>query len=565
MQNDIILKINNLNINLNLNQKTLLININFYLKKNKILGIVGESGSGKSITCLAILNLINKKLLNISGSIEYFEDDSSIDLLKLSNKQLRNIRGKSISMIFQEPMTSLNPSMKCGKQVAEIIKTHFKLSYRSSKTKVLNLFKEVQLPNPERIYNSFPHEISGGQKQRVMIAMAIACEPKILIADEPTTALDVIVQKEILDLLIKIKKKLGMSIIFITHDLSVVKKIADEIIVMKDGQIVEQNSVKNIFEYPQELYTKSLLHCRPPIHERYLELLTIDKLVNEPHFDNNIKVVSAKDREVAHQKIYNQNPFLKIIKLNKLFNIKSNLIFKKSQYFKALSDINFEVYEGETLGIVGESGCGKTTLGRTILQLIKPSSGEVIFENIKISELNSRRLKKFRKDIQIIFQDPFSSLNPKITIGEAILEPMRVFKMYNNEIDRISKTIYLLNRVGINEDSFYRYPHEFSGGQRQRICIARSLALNPKIIICDESVSALDVSVQAQVLNLLNELKREFNFTYIFISHDLSVVKYMSDRIIVLKDGIIEEINEADKLFNYPKSKYTKQLLDAIP
>jgi len=565
MQNDIILKINNLNINLNLNQKTLLININFYLKKNKILGIVGESGSGKSITCLAILNLINKKLLNISGSIEYFEDDSSIDLLKLSNKQLRNIRGKSISMIFQEPMTSLNPSMKCGKQVAEIIKTHFKLSYRSSKTKVLNLFKEVQLPNPERIYNSFPHEISGGQKQRVMIAMAIACEPKILIADEPTTALDVIVQKEILDLLIKIKKKLGMSIIFITHDLSVVKKIADEIIVMKDGQIVEQNSVKNIFEYPQELYTKSLLHCRPPIHERYLELLTIDKLVNEPHFDNNIKVVSAKDREVAHQKIYNQNPFLKILKLNKLFNIKSNLIFKKSQYFKALSDINFEVYEGETLGIVGESGCGKTTLGRTILQLIKPSSGEVIFENIKISELNSRRLKKFRKDIQIIFQDPFSSLNPKITIGEAILEPMRVFKMYNNEIDRISKTIYLLNRVGINEDSFYRYPHEFSGGQRQRICIARSLALNPKIIICDESVSALDVSVQAQVLNLLNELKREFNFTYIFISHDLSVVKYMSDRIIVLKDGIIEEINEADKLFNYPKSKYTKQLLDAIP
>lgn len=544
--------------------------ISFSLLRNQILGIVGESGSGKSVTSMAILRLLSETQSRVvSGAIRFQDGDKSVDLLKLKPNEIRKYRGNRISMIFQEPMTSLNPSMRCGKQVAEALLTHQKISQKDARKKVISLFEEVMLPRPENIYNSYPHEISGGQKQRVMIAMAIACKPDILIADEPTTALDVTVQHGVLMLLKSLRDKYGMSILFITHDLGVVAEIADEVLVMYKGTVVEKGNTQQVFHHPQHPYTKGLLFCRPPLDFRYQNLPTVSEFLANDSSSAEImdshKIITSEERNLRLQKLYQSEPILKVIDLDKQFEIKSGSLFKKPTILKAVNQVNFEVYKGETVGLVGESGCGKTTLGRTLLQLTPPSHGAVIYKGIDLTTLSKSKMKQIRKEIQIIFQDPYSSLNPRMTIGEAIVEPMRVHHIEKNEKAREEKAKYILERVGLPASHFQRYPHEFSGGQRQRICIARALALNPELIICDESVSALDVSVQAQVLNLLNELKLEFGFTYVFISHDLSVVHFMSDRIVVMKDGEIQEINDADELYNHPKTDYTRNLIDAIP
>ena len=544
--------------------------VTFSLNKHQILGIVGESGSGKSVTSMAILKLLSATQSKVvSGSILFHDNANVVDLLKLNAHEIRKYRGNRISMIFQEPMTSLNPSMKCGKQVAEVLQAHQKISSKEVREAVIELFNEVMLPRPEKIFDSYPHEISGGQKQRVMIAMAIACKPEILIADEPTTALDVTVQHGVLMLLKSLRDKYGMSIIFITHDLGVVAEIADDVLVMYKGKVVEKGTTDQVFHHPQHPYTKGLLFCRPPLDFRYQKLPTVAEFMENETAASDIikthKIITADERGRRLDMLYQQEPLLKIVNLDKQFEIKSGSWFKKPTLLNAVNDVSFEVYKGETVGLVGESGCGKTTLGRTLLQLVRPSHGSVFYKGKDLTTLSKSEMKHIRKEIQIIFQDPYSSLNPRITIGEAIVEPMRVHGIEANEKAREDKAKYILERVGLPASHFQRYPHEFSGGQRQRICIARALALNPEFIICDESVSALDVSVQAQVLNLLNELKQEFGFTYVFISHDLSVVHFMSDRIVVMKDGKIQEINDADELYNHPQTDYTKNLIDAIP
>ena len=544
-------------------------NISFDLQKGKTLGIVGESGSGKSVTSLAIMQLLAcPPALISSGEIVFKRKDGSYqDLLLLNDKEMRSYRGNEIAMIFQEPMTSLNPVYKCGKQVMEIILLHLKLNKKEAKQKTIDLFNEVLLPDPEAVFNKYPHELSGGQKQRVMIAMAISCNPSLLIADEPTTALDVTVQKTILELLKKLQQKHGMSIMFITHDLGVVAGIADEVAVMYKGKIVEQNTVANIFKQPQHPYTKGLLACRPKLDYRVEVLPTVSDFVNTNGDDTIFKErrVDDSERIKQHEILYRQQPILEVKNINVDFTTKRNIFGKITKTYKAVKNVSFNVFEGETLGLVGESGCGKTTLGRTILQLIKASHGSVIYKGIPLSEIDANQLRHLRQKIQIIFQDPYSSLNPRLTIGSAIIEPMKVHNILTNDKERKNRVIELLERVNMKESQYNRYPHEFSGGQRQRICIARALALNPELIICDESVSALDVSVQAQVLNLLNELKKEFKFTYIFISHDLSVVKFMSDRIIVMQKGEIVEAGDADTIYANPQSDYTRKLIASIP
>lgn len=560
MNNHKALLINNLSISFIKDkiQNEVIHSISYSVNKNEILGIVGESGSGKSVSSLAILGLLPHKVSNInSGQIIY----NNTDLTKLSLKDFQNIRGKEISMIFQEPMSSLNPSMICGEQVLEILLQHTTLSKAEAKIETLELFTKVKLPQPNRVYKAYPHEISGGQKQRVMIAMAIACKPKILIADEPTTALDVTVQKDIIALLKELQVQNNMSIIFITHDLALISEIADRVVVMYKGRIVEQNTVEAIFKSPQHEYTKALIASRPSLETRLKQLPTIEAILNN---SVSTEIITKEARMLNHAKIYNTAPILEVINLEKEYLSKSGL-FSKSETFKAVDNISFKLYEGETLGLVGESGCGKSTLGNAILQLDKATAGKIIYNGIDITTLNKTQTRALRKDIQIIFQDPYSSLNPRIPIGIAIMEPMQVHGLYKNDTTRKLKTIELLNRVGLDETYFNRYPHEFSGGQRQRIGIARTIALHPKLIICDESVSALDISVQAQVLNLLNELKEKFGFTYIFISHDLAVVKYMSDQLLVMNKGKIEELNDADEIYKSPKKAYTKHLINAIP
>lgn len=533
-------------------------NSSFTLNQNEILGIVGESGSGKSVTSLAVMGLLPKGILEItSGRIEF----DGKDISAMSQKELRNLRGNDIAMIFQEPMSSLNPSLKCGFQVEEILMEHTSLSKAAIKATVLSLFEKVKLPNPDKIYNRYPHEISGGQKQRVMIAMAIACKPKILIADEPTTALDVTVQKEIILLLKELQQETKMSILFISHDLSLVSEIANRVLVMYRGEIVEQGESAAIFANPQNTYTKALISSRPSLDVRLKRLPTIkDYLENTV----NPEEVTPQQREVRLEKLYSQTPLLEVINVEKEY-VSSAGLFGKEIKFKAVDDVSFKIYEGETLGLVGESGCGKSTLGNAILQLDKATAGSILYRRVDLTKLSSKEIRELRKEIQIIFQDPYSSLNPRITVGKAIMEPMQVHKLYKNDKERHQKTIEILNRVGLGEEHFNRYPHEFSGGQRQRIGIARTIALQPKLIVCDESVSALDISVQAQVLNLLNELKENFGFTYIFISHDLAVVKYMSDQVLVMNKGKIEEMNEADALYAHPQKEYTKKLIAAIP
>ncbi len=530
----------------------------FTLNQNEILGIVGESGSGKSVTSLAVMGLLPKGILEVTAGTIDFEGR---DIAKLSQKELRQLRGNDIAMIFQEPMSSLNPSLKCGFQVEEILMEHTELSQKEIKAAVLALFEKVKLPEPEKIYNRYPHEISGGQKQRVMIAMAIACKPKILIADEPTTALDVTVQKEIILLLKELQQETGMSILFISHDLSLVSEIANRVLVMFRGEIVEQGIAEEIFNNPQHTYTKALINSRPSLDVRLKRLPTIKDYLEDTVNTTEIK---PEQRQAEHTKLYSQQPLLEVINVEKEY-VSSAGLFGKEVTFKAVNNVSFKIYEGETLGLVGESGCGKSTLGNAILQLDKATAGKILYRGVDLTKLSSSELRSLRKEIQIIFQDPYSSLNPRITVGKAIMEPMEVHRLYKNSKERRQKAMEILNRVGLGEEHFHRYPHEFSGGQRQRIGIARTIALQPKLIVCDESVSALDISVQAQVLNLLNELKENFGFTYIFISHDLAVVKYMSDQVLVMNKGKIEEMNEADALYAHPQKKYTKKLIAAIP
>ncbi|MEP5340037.1 MAG: ABC transporter ATP-binding protein [Algibacter sp.] len=556
MKEQPILNIENLSISFGDN--TVIHNMSYHLNKNEILGIVGESGSGKSVSSLAILGLLPKKISKInSGNISYNHDD----LTQLSPKLFQKIRGNKIAMIFQEPMSSLNPSMTCGKQVEEILKQHTNFSKSEIKETVLSLFNQVKLPDPNRVYKAYPHEISGGQKQRVMIAMAIACKPDILIADEPTTALDVTVQKDIVSLLKELQSDTKMSIIFITHDLALISEIANRVLVMYKGHIVEEGAVSKIFKSPQHNYTKALINSRPSLSTRLKVLPTIQDYLEQTISED---IITSEQRKIKHEKLYSKPPLLEVINVEKEYISKSGW-FTKPESFKAVNDVSFKLYEGETLGLVGESGCGKSTLGNAILQLDKATSGQILYNGQDITKLSKYDIRKLRKDIQIIFQDPYSSLNPRTPVGQAIMEPMIVHHLYNTDAERKEKVIDILNRVGLSEDYFNRYPHEFSGGQRQRIGIARTIALQPKLIVCDESVSALDISVQAQVLNLLNELKETFGFTYIFISHDLAVVKYMSDQLLVMSKGEIEELDDADVIYNHPKKEYTKKLIEAIP
>jgi len=553
--------------------------VSFTLNKGETIGIVGESGSGKSVTSLSAMRLIPSPPGIISGGeiIFHQNDGTATDLLKISEEEMRKFRGNDIAMIFQEPMTSLNPVFTCGDQVMEAIILHQKLNKKDAKDLTIKLFEEVQLPTPERIFSTYPHQISGGQKQRVMIAMAMSCQPSVLIADEPTTALDVTVQKTILQLMQNLQKEHDMGIMFITHDLGVIAELADKVVVMYKGNIVEQGNVWDIFTNPKHPYTKGLLACRPPLDKRYTFLPTVAdfmKIDEEGNIiDNGISVadftkdlaIPESERTARQKKLFAKEPILQIKNLKTYFPIKNGFFGGVSDHVKAVDNITFDVYPGETLGLVGESGCGKTTCGRTIIRLEEPTEGEMIYKGKDIAKMNADELRIFRKDVQIIFQDPYSSLNPRMTIGNAIMEPMQVHGILENDEQRKKRVEELLARVSLDPAHFYRYPHEFSGGQRQRIGIARALAVNPKFIICDESVSALDVSVQAQVLNLLNELKEEFGLTYIFISHDLSVVKYMSDRMIVMQEGKIEEMGDADQIYNKPGTPYTQKLIDAIP
>lgn len=553
--------------------------ISFELKKGETLAIVGESGSGKSVTALSIINLIPNPPGEIAeGRIDFQSPATGwIDLARLRTDSLRRYRGKEISMIFQEPMTSLNPVFTCGFQVMEAILLHEKCDKATAKAKTIDLFNQVKLPRPEAIFDAYPHEISGGQKQRVMIAMAISCNPSILIADEPTTALDVTVQKTILELLQELQQRNGMAILFITHDLGVVSEIADRVLVMYKGNIVESGTVEDIFRKPQHPYTKGLLACRPRMDVRMKHLPVIADFMRESadgqfeEIEGSVEkivasaVVSASEFDARQKTLQAQAPILEVRNLKTYFPQRRGFLGGVKTYVHAVDDVSFAVYPGETLGLVGESGCGKTTLGRSILRLVEPTSGEVFFEGKSITGMSQSELRLIRKDLQIIFQDPYSSLNPRITIGNAILEPMRVHGLHGNEKGRIEKTQELLQKVNLLPEHFGRYPHEFSGGQRQRACIARALAMEPKFIVCDESVSALDVSVQAQVLNLLVGLREEFGFTYIFISHDLSVVKFMSDRMVVMNKGKIEEIGLADDIYANPQQEYTRKLIQAIP
>ncbi|WP_400075906.1 ABC transporter ATP-binding protein [Winogradskyella sp. R77965] len=560
MANEKLLEVESLNISFfkNKNEKQIIKDISFEIQQNEIVAVVGESGSGKSISSLALMGLLPKGISKItSGSILF--DDKNI--VGLSEKEFQKIRGNKIAMIFQEPMSSLNPSMRCGKQVEEILNNHTNLSGSEIKTEVINLFEKVKLPNPERIYKAYPHEISGGQKQRVMIAMAIACKPKLLIADEPTTALDVTVQKEILELLRAIQEETKMSVLFISHDLSLVSELADRVLVMYQGDIVEQGATEIIFKTPKHDYTKALIGARPSTDFRLKQLPTISDFMSDTVSNT---VVSDVDRKKNHEKLYSQAPLLEVIDLEKTYFTKTGW-FTKDKPFKAVNRVNFKVYPGETIGLVGESGCGKSTLGNAILQLDKATSGQIIYKGKDITNLSRSEMRQLRKDIQIIFQDPFASLNPRLTVGNAILEPMKVHGIGTSDTDRKEKVIEILEEVGLDASAFNRYPHEFSGGQRQRVGIARTIALAPQLIVCDESVSALDISVQAQVLNLLNNLKEQFGFTYIFISHDLAVVKYMADQLLVMNKGKIEEIGDADNIYASPEKEYTKKLIHAIP
>lgn len=549
-------------------------NISFIVQAGQITAIVGESGSGKSVSSLAMMGLLPSQA-TVGGNIIFAPGNAApLDLAKNATHQQNDIRGKDIAMIFQEPMTSLNPVFTCGYQVMEAIQLHQKISASAAKEKAIALFEKVKLPQPAVMLNRYPHQLSGGQKQRVMIAMAMSCNPSLLIADEPTTALDVTVQKTILDLIKELQLTTGMSVILITHDLGLVADIADQVLVMYKGEIVEQGNTSTVLNSPEHPYTKALLACRPAMHPRGERLPVVSDFI-KPSGENNLSedvddIISLEPPDSDSSALQTavkdfDEKVLSVENLSVIYPGKKSLFGKGSQSFTAVNDVSFIVSKGETVGLVGESGCGKTTLGRTILKLIKPSAGRIVLNGTDLAGLSPREMQPLRKDLQIVFQDPYGSLNPRLTIGAAIQEPMKVHGMLANNKSRKEKVVELLEKVNLNPDHFHRYPHQFSGGQRQRICIARALALNPSFLIFDESVSALDVSVQAQVLNLLNDLKNEFGFTSIFISHDLSVVRFISDRIMVMQKGLIVEEGPADEIYFSPKMVYTQQLIASIP
>lgn len=532
------------------NENEVVHGINLSLEKGHTLGIVGESGSGKSVSTMALMRLLPEKKCRISGSILFDGEE----ILTAKESRMRQIRGSRISMIFQEPMTALNPVQRCGHQVVEMLQLHERVSRREARRRAISLFKEVMLPRPEKIFDSYPHEISGGQKQRVMIAMALICNPDLIIADEPTTALDVTVQKTILTLLRQLQQQRNIAIIFITHDLGVINQIADEVAVMYHGDIVEQGPADEILHAPRHPYTQGLLACRPPLQSRPMRLPTVADYLEG-------SIPDATERPTEEHTI----PLLSIRDLSVTYTLKKNLLGKPLQTLNAVDHISFDIFQGETLGLVGESGCGKTTLGRSLLRLIESSSERLLYKDTPLNTLNAHQMQRLRTKLQIIFQDPYSSLNPRITIGEAIMEPLKVHHLLQTDRQRRERVFELMEQVGLQADWYQRYPHEFSGGQRQRVCIARALVMQPELVVCDESVSALDVSVQAQVLNLLNDLKSHYGFTYLFITHDLSVVKFLSDRIMVMQKGRLVECNTADALFANPNQEYTRHLLDAIP
>lgn len=551
--NNAILELKNLSIAFG--EHLVVKNLSASLEKGKTLAIVGESGSGKSVTSLALMGLLPKSAA-ITADVFNFNDSN---LITLAEDDFQKIRGKDVSMIFQEPMTSLNPAMRCGKQVAEVLLLHKHLSHSKARTEVLDWFERVKLPDPVSVFEKYPHQLSGGQRQRVMIAMAMCTKPKLLIADEPTTALDVTVQKNILRLLRELQREMDMAMIFITHDLGVVKEVADDVLVLYRGEVQEFGTVEQIIHRPQAPYTKGLLACRPPLEGKPKRLQTVeDYLAPQPPVGGiTVRTPSSSGRV--------GEGLLHVTDVRKFFSQPAKGLFAAAEKVEVLKDISLTLFKNESLGLVGESGCGKSTLGRNIIRLLEPEAGTIVYKDKDITHLKGNALRTLRKEIQIIFQDPYSSLNPRQTIGEAIIEPMRVHKLHGNDAARKAKTEELLEKVGLKAEHYNRYPHEFSGGQRQRIGIARALAVEPELIICDESVSALDVSVQAQVLNLLNDLKEEFGLTYLFISHDLSVVRYFCDRIAVMNKGEIVELDASDTVFHRPQNPYTKSLIEAIP
>ncbi len=590
MNKDVLLSVRDLSVGFMVDGNLLMAvnGVCFDLLLGESLALVGESGSGKSVTALSVMRLLSRSSARVVSGEVWFRHPQKgvVNLLQLKDEVMQDIRGRHISMVFQEPMTSLNPVLRCGNQVMEGILRHQRMGHRQARKQVISLFSEVQLPDPEKAFRAWPHELSGGQKQRVMIAMAVACQPAMLIADEPTTALDVTVQKSILDLIKNLRAKYGMAVLFISHDLGVVKQVADRALVMRNGSVLDGGAVDDLFHRPEHPYTKALIACRPPLDARPKRLAVVEDFLVDA--DRPVKNKDAQTRienfeqesgaaaKVVHPmaaetkttiKAPQQDavPLLEVKNLHTYFVDRKNLWGKPLDHFKAVEDISFKLYRGETLGLVGESGCGKTTLGRSIMRLLDPQAGRVFFKGSDIAHMSAGELRRLRPKFQIIFQDPYASLTPGISVGSAIMEPMRVHRIMNNNRERKQRIMDLLRKVGLQEEHYYRYPHEFSGGQRQRVCIARALALEPEFLVCDESVSALDVSVQAQVLNLLNELKEEFGLTFLFISHDLSVVKYMSDRIMVMKNGRLEEINDADELYKNPKSDYTRTLIEAIP
>lgn len=558
-----LLSIENLSIDFLSEQQTThaVKNISLQVNRGEILAIVGESGSGKSVTSLSVLQLLPKPPAKFSnGKIIFHDDGTSMDLINADENSIRQIRGSKIAMIFQEPMTSLNPVMTCGKQVMEALLIHKEISQQEAKQRTIGWFEKVKLPEPDKIFKKYPHELSGGQKQRVMIAMAMCCNPSLLICDEPTTALDVTVQKTILQLIKELQQQQNMGVIFITHDLGVVAEIADRVAIMYKGEIVEESTVKNIFENSTHPYTKALIACRPALHPKKERLPTVSDFLEKQ------KGKMKTGTETANFNFQiSTRPLITVENLVVQFPGKTNLLGKTKTFFTAVNDVSFEIFKGETLGLVGESGCGKTSLGRALLRLIEPSSGNIFYNDEQITGLPKEQLKNFRKQVQLVFQDPYSSLNPRLTIGDAIAEPIKVRNIEHDIRERKKKVASLLERVNLPSNVINRYPHEFSGGQRQRIVIARALAMNPGFLVCDESVSALDVSVQAQVLNLLNDLKKDLGLTMLFISHDLSVVRYMCDRIMVMNRGKIIESGPAEEVYHHPQSRYTKELIDAIP